>query len=194
MSIFALPADSASRLRAGIALELISWSRGFSLGYSTAVTWESFPLVTVIRTWTGPHRVSAASPVTVFDDEPGTLGADGSLPVFGVPPDVLGPVVLIAAGGFATDAECVLNDSRPTRPAIVPTMANATRRMTMSLFFQELRIRRTRGGFADAAPLLREAQQRPTPPYGPGRRRRRRDCEGRGCWPCAPPSTTGRSP
>src|SRR6478672_9421950 len=134
MSIFALPADSASWLRAGIAEALISWSRGFSLGYSTAVTSETFPLVTVTRTWTGPHRVSAASPVTVFDDEPGTLGADASLPFFGAPPDVLGPVVLIAAGGFATDAECVLNDSRPTRPAIVPTMANATRRMTMSLF------------------------------------------------------------
>src|SRR3954469_8052602 len=62
----ALWACRASLRRRGRAKLLISWSRGLSVGYCTAVTSVSLPLLMVIFTWTGPQRVWIVSPVTVL--------------------------------------------------------------------------------------------------------------------------------
>ena len=101
------------------------------------------PSVTVILTWTGPQRVSTESPVTVLVavaaeleeldeldgvDEPVELA--GELEVGSVP--AAGGAVPTAAGTAATDVVWVLNDSRPTRPAMVANRARAVRRMSGS--------------------------------------------------------------
>jgi hypothetical protein len=112
----------------------------------------TFPFVTVILTWTGPYRVSAASPVTVLvpvelaDPEP--LDVDGL--VVGL---VAGFVVGFAVGfvvgfvvGFAVAGpdvaavadvtECVLKPSSTTSEATVLTIASRTRRMVCSFCLQ----------------------------------------------------------
>jgi hypothetical protein len=50
-------------LRMGKAKPLIWASRPLFWGYCTASDAEILPPWTVIFTWTGPHRVSAAAPV-----------------------------------------------------------------------------------------------------------------------------------
>src|ERR1700712_5558750 len=69
MSIFADCALRVSFTRIGSACALISWSLPLLFGYSTTVTAVTFPPETVICTWTGPQRVSAAVPVTVVVPE-----------------------------------------------------------------------------------------------------------------------------
>jgi hypothetical protein len=78
-------------------------------------------------------------------DEPVELEElDDPVPA-GVPPLLsLGPVVLTAAGGAATETVWVLKDSRPTSPATVPKTAKRTRRMSGSLFLERARSERER--------------------------------------------------
>ncbi len=126
MSIFALARRDGFLVQLWDRVALICWSRGSWLGYSTAVVLVSLPLVTVICTWTGPYRVSAASPVTVFVAEAGADDDDDDdddavedvpperlvlVPDDGVLLDVVGSGVLIAAGGVAMEVVCVLKDS-----------------------------------------------------------------------------------
>src|SRR3954469_11936921 len=68
MSMRALFAARASRSSSGMAYLLIWESFGLLVGYTTASTASSWPLVTVICTCTGPYRVCAALPVTVTVD------------------------------------------------------------------------------------------------------------------------------
>src|SRR3954451_4409080 len=67
MSMEALCAFSVSWMRIGSARALISWSFPLPFGYCTTATSVIEPSATVIWTCTGPHRVSAAVPVTVPD-------------------------------------------------------------------------------------------------------------------------------
>src|SRR4051812_34648532 len=67
MSMSALCALSVSWTRIGNARALISWSLPLLSGYCTTETFVIEPSATVIWTCTGPHRVSAAVPVTVPD-------------------------------------------------------------------------------------------------------------------------------
>src|SRR3954463_185097 len=67
MSMEALCALSVSWMRIGSARALISWSLPLLVGYWTTETSVIDPSATVIWTCTGPHRVSAAAPVTVPD-------------------------------------------------------------------------------------------------------------------------------
>src|SRR4051794_13430227 len=67
MSMSALCAFSVSWMRIGSACALISWSLPLLSGYCTTETFVIDPPATVISTCTGPHRVSAAVPVTVPD-------------------------------------------------------------------------------------------------------------------------------
>jgi hypothetical protein len=60
-----LCACTTSALSCGTAKALISWSRGFSCGYTIAFAAVIWPFFTVIWTWTGPQRVSTDSPVYV---------------------------------------------------------------------------------------------------------------------------------
>src|SRR4051812_11588440 len=84
MSIEALCAFSVSWMRIGSARALISWSLPLLFGYWTTATSVMEPSATVIWTCTGPHRVSAAVPVTVPEvAEPVVLPAELESPVVG---------------------------------------------------------------------------------------------------------------
>src|SRR3954469_11969167 len=67
MSISAFCASRVSWISTGSARALICWSLPLLAGYSTTETSVIEPLATVSWTWTGPQRVSAASPVTVLE-------------------------------------------------------------------------------------------------------------------------------
>src|SRR3954466_5080945 len=67
MSMEALCALSVSWMRIGSARASISWSLPLLVGYWTTETSVIDPSATVIWTCTGPHRVSAAAPVTLPD-------------------------------------------------------------------------------------------------------------------------------
>jgi hypothetical protein len=82
--------------------------------------------------------VSTEAPVTVFvaaDDEDDPVDDDGPAAADEDGPDapVPGLVVPVATDGAATDTAWVLNDSRPTRPAMVPKRAKTTRLTGVSL-------------------------------------------------------------
>ena len=102
-----LCACTASELSCGTAKALISWSRGFSWGNTTAFAAVILPFVTVIWTCTGPHRVSTDCPVYVpeLPDDVVLDLLDELLVVEGLEPDeVVEPVValasLVGAGDF----------------------------------------------------------------------------------------------
>src|ERR1700712_2785100 len=106
MSIFADCALRVSFTRIGSACALISWSLPLLFGYSTTVTAVTFPPETVICTWTGPQRVSAAVPVTVVLPELAVpvLDEDGAaavpevddVPVSGASAEALPPAAAVA--------------------------------------------------------------------------------------------------
>src|ERR1700712_5340936 len=118
MSIFALWAEIVSCNRVGRAVELISWSRPLLSGYTGTDTAVIFPFVTVICTWTGPHRVSVESPRTVLLPDDAALlllGAAALVVVLTLPasapvplespasPDVVEGTVIPAVLGAAVD-------------------------------------------------------------------------------------------
>jgi hypothetical protein len=82
------------------------------LGYSTTWTAVIFPPETVIWTWTGPHRVLAAVPVTVVvpvldepvlaldDDGAAAVPEDDDVPVTGASAEVSPPAVPPAAAAL----------------------------------------------------------------------------------------------
>jgi hypothetical protein len=101
-------------------------------------------LVTVIWTWTGPHRVSTESPVTVLVPLLDAALEDGAAAALDDAPDGVdeaaepespsdtadsGPVVLTAAGVLAVVLPCVLKLSSITNPVTVLNKASTTRRM-----------------------------------------------------------------
>src|SRR5689334_24210469 len=154
---------------------------------STAtLTILAFRLISWI--WTGPYEVFATFPLTAVSPAGRFLAIDpcGNAPgtTSVCPPpedggevedeDVEVPPVPPVVAATGADGTCDLNDSRATRPAMVPVMARITRRMTRF----PLRTRTTRSGCAAVVPRRpaprgrRRRQGRPAPgvplPAGPG--------------------------
>ncbi|GGX95111.1 hypothetical protein GCM10010510_45570 [Streptomyces anandii JCM 4720] len=97
------------------------------------------PLLSVMRTWTGPQRVCTVSPVTVLvpevlppDDEPDDEPLDDDPPE---PADEFEPLDAAGAGAAAiSGGVCGLSDSSITSPETVAALASTTRRSGL-LFF-----------------------------------------------------------
>src|SRR5689334_22627095 len=170
---------------------------------STAtLTILAFRLISWI--WTGPYEVFATFPLTAVSpagrflaidpcgNAPGTISvcpppeddeAEEEDDEAEVPPE---PPAVAATG---TDGTCDLNDSRATRPAMVPVTARITRRMARIL---PLRTRTTRSGCAAWARRRRAARGPRRRSCRPARRRRLPARPGRAPGTAGPGATAGR--
>src|ERR1700722_2496039 len=137
------------------------------VGCSSTATFTILWVFTTSWICTGPYAVLATLPVMVVSpavsvpvvlwNSPGMVLEDDDVEEDVDDVDELLPVPVVAATG--TVGACDLNDSRATRPAMVPVTARITRRMSRIV---SLRTRTTRNGSGGTV-LPRRAARRPRP-------------------------------
>src|ERR1700761_7071804 len=201
-SILPFCAASVSLISLGKANLPIWTSFRVLVGCMSTATLTILPFRLISWIWTGPYEVLATFPLTAVSPAGKFLAIDpcgnapGTTSVCPPPEDdgevedeevEVPPVPVVAATG--ADGTCDLNDSRATRPAMVPVTARITRRMTRF----PLRTRTTRSGCAAVVPRRHAARGRRRRSCRPARRRTLPAGPGRAPGTAAPAATAGLS-